>query len=124
MAEDDSVGVDSLVGGRKEGFHDGLKVLRTSCETVILEGPEKVNVHASGSLEANILLKYGLIPASFSFIFVLFSFQNQLQFQCQQYNLKKHRWCAWGLNPGRRRIQTTELWRPPLEYSMFVNYNC
>ena len=33
------------------------------------------------------------IPASFWFIFVLFS----LQFQ---YKLKKHRWCAWDSNPG------------------------
>ena len=37
--------------------------------------------------------KYGPIPASFSFIFVLFT----LQFN---YKLKKHRWSAWDLNPG------------------------
>ena len=42
--------------------------------------------------------KYGSIPASFSFIFVLFSFQSQLQFQ--QYYLKKRRWCSWDSNPG------------------------
>ena len=45
-------------------------------------------------------LKNGQIPASFLFIFVLFSlhFQNKL---------KKHRWCAWDSNPepqdGRHR---------------------
>ena len=44
--------------------------------------------------------KYGPIPASFSFIFVLFT----KQFNCK---LKKHRWCAWDSNTwpqnGRRR---------------------
>lgn len=33
-----------------------------------------------------------------SFIFIPFSFPYQLLFQ--QYKLKKHRWCAWGLNLG------------------------
>ena len=44
--------------------------------------------------------KYGPIPASFSFIFVLSSFQFHLQFQ--QYKLKKHVWCAWDSNPGEQ----------------------
>ena len=39
-------------------------------------------------------IKNGPIPASFLFIFVLFS----LQFQ--KYKLKKHRYCAWDSNPG------------------------
>ena len=41
VAEDDAVGVDGLVGGREEGFHDGLEVLRPSGETLVLEGPEQ-----------------------------------------------------------------------------------
>ena len=56
------------------------------------------------------IIKNGPIPASFCFIFVLFS----LQFQ---HKLKKHRWWAWDLNPGpqdgRRRqnhgAMTTQL---------------
>ena len=38
----------------------------------------------------------GPIPASFSIYFRLF---NTLQFKLK---LKKHRWCAWDLNPGRQ----------------------
>ena len=47
-------------------------------------------------------------PGLFLFNFVLFS----LQFQ---YKLKKHRWCAWDSNPGRRMVgadETTELYKP------------
>ena len=44
--------------------------------------------------------KYVLIPASFTFIFVLFT-------SLFNYKLKKLRWCAWDLHPepqdGRRR---------------------
>ena len=52
--------------------------------------------------------KSGPIPASFC----LFS-----SFSCYNFNTnwKKHRWCAWDLNPGRRMVgadETTELWRP------------
>ena len=41
VAEDDAVGVDGLVGGREEGLHDGLEVLRPSGEPLVLEGPEQ-----------------------------------------------------------------------------------
>ena len=34
-------------------------------------------------------IKYGQMPASFWFIFVLFSFPQQVQFHFQQYRLKK-----------------------------------
>ena len=42
------------------------------------------------------LFKNGPIPASFSIYFRLF---NTLQFKLK---LKKHRWCAWDLNPGQQ----------------------
>ena len=46
-------------------------------------------------------------------LFVLFLFFSHYNFNT---NWKKHRWCAWDLNPGRRMIgadETTELWRLP-----------
>ena len=41
----------------------------------------------------NLFFKYGPIPASFSFIFVLFTSQIN-------YKMKKHRWSAWDSNQG------------------------
>ena len=47
--------------------------------------------------------KNGPIPASFCFIFVLFSFQFKWQtYHLNNINWKKHRWCAWDSNPGRQ----------------------
>ena len=62
------------------------------------------NLSRSGVSLATFFFKYWPIPASFSFILVLFSFQHQL------YKLKKHRWCPWDSNLGsqygrRRRNQ-------------------
>ena len=48
-------------------------------------------------------LKNGPIPASFLFIFVLFTFQFKWQiYNLNNINWKKHRWCAWDSNPGRQ----------------------
>ena len=57
------------------------------------------------------MAKYWKInPGLFLFIFVLFAFQLKWQvYNLNDINWKKHRWCAWDLNPGqqdwrRRRI--------------------
>ena len=42
----------------------------------------------------SLFLKYGAIPDAFSFIFLFFSFQQQLQLE------KKCRWCAFDSNLG------------------------
>ena len=49
--------------------------------------------------------KYGPNPAFISFIFILFSFQKEIQFQFQQYKLKKHWWCACDSNPGPQNVR-------------------
>ena len=48
-----------------------------------------------------LFLKNGPIPASFLFIFVLFTFQFKWQiYNLNNINWKKRRWCAWDSNPG------------------------
>ena len=61
-------------------------------------------------LQKMFFFKYGPIPASFSFIFVLFHITNQLQ-------IEKSVDGVLGIRTrGRRTVgadETTELWRPP-----------
>ena len=58
------------------------------------------------SFVSKIWAKPGLF---FVFIFVIFSLYpitTQIQFQFQQYKLKKRRWCVWDSNPGPQKNLT------------------
>ena len=50
----------------------------------------------SCNLLHNLKFVYGPNPVYLLFIFVLFSFQ----YQIQHHKLKKRKWCAWDSNPG------------------------
>ena len=69
---------------------------------------------------ANVFLKKWPKPGLFLFIFVLFTFQFKWPiYNLNKINSKKHRWCAWDLNPGQqdgRRRQfhwAMTLYQPP-----------
>ena len=74
---------------------------------------------------ANVFLKKWPKPGLFLFIFVLFTFQFKWPiYNLNKINSKKHRWCAWDLNPGqqdgRRRQIHWAMAAPPPPLLKFV----
>ena len=66
---------------------------------------------------ANLFFKWAK-PASFLFIFVLFSTQWQYS---TKFDYKKRRWCAWDSNPGRQNGRRRRIHWPHIFFDHFFH---